>query len=171
MRKLLLVMLVPVMVLGVMGCGDTIDPGVQTDAKIQGAWVNEAADYKVFVSAAQMSVKYMQDVVTPYRTEFSYQFADPRYISEDTEDDAADWAGEDGFDYSYTPKEGDIAALITLFRYVDNVEIATIAIVWAAGSSSADGELHVIDVTYAEDEYYYSNAMPKVGKYTSATAK
>ena len=69
MRKLLLVMLVPVLVLGVMGCGG-IDADVQTDYQIQGAWQFE--DYVLYINAGTLVVKFVNEVSTPYRTEFSY---------------------------------------------------------------------------------------------------
>jgi hypothetical protein len=158
MRKLLLVMLVPVLVLGVMGCGNKIDAGVQTDEKVQGAWTGsgDASGYVLFISAAQITVKFADKVSTPYRTEFGYQAGTPRFLGEAGAGDA--WLGEDP---AVTPAEGDIAANITLFKYEDNTEIATIKVVLVGGA------LTILDVNNADDLYYKADAFPVEGTYSA----
>jgi hypothetical protein len=133
MRKLLLVMLVPVLVLGVMGCGNKIDADVQTDYLVQGSWVLD--DYTLVINAATMVVKYVTDVSTPYRTEWSY-------ISDPT-DRTANPEGE-----------------MTLFDYHSNGEIATIHVLVVPGET-----LTVSDIVWNVEEYYYSNAFPIEGEY------
>jgi hypothetical protein len=147
MRKLLLVMLVPLLVLGVMGCGK-IDPDVQTDYTIQGSWAGAAEDdggdpadtanYMLIINAATMVVKYYQDVSTPYRTEYSPSNTADRA-------DVKKAAGE-----------------LTLFDYQTNDEIATITL-----ALSDEGKTLKISATsWNVEEYYYSKAFPKEGTYT-----
>jgi hypothetical protein len=44
MKKLLLVMLVPVMVLGIMGCGSSLETGGELPYILHGTWINTDAD-------------------------------------------------------------------------------------------------------------------------------
>jgi hypothetical protein len=140
MRKLLLVMLIPILVLGVMGGGKKIDPDVQTDYTIQGAWagteVDKNDDYIIIINAATLVVKYVTDVSTPYRTEFSA-----------TTDQTV----------RTTQQAGDL----TLFDYQTNDEIATIHV-----ALSSEGQVLTISATeWNIEEYYYSKAFPKEGTY------
>jgi hypothetical protein len=141
MRKLLLVMLAPILVLGVMGCGK-IDPDVQTDYTIQGSWAGatddpELAPYILVINAATMVVKYYTDVSTPYRTEYS-----------PSNTDRADVKNAEG--------------TLTLFDYQTNDEIASIDL-----ALSAEGKiLTIANTSWNIEEYYYSKAFPKEGKYT-----
>jgi hypothetical protein len=159
------------MVLGVMGCGDTIDAAVQTDEKIQGAWT--LGDYTLYISSGMMSVKYYKDVVTPYRTEFAYTGAAA------TNRTAAEAAGS-------------ITGTFTFFDYKTNDEIASCEVTWTAAVDAApaveadpdavppvvakdavEAALATIELktfTYEVEEYYYLNAFPKVGKYTALLA-
>jgi hypothetical protein len=143
MRKLLFVLLLPILVLGVMGCGK-IDPDVQTDYTIQGSWAGntddaELAPYILVINAATMVVKYYTDVSTPYRTEYS-----------PSNTDRADVKNAEG--------------TLTLFDYQTNEEIASINL-----KLSDEGKtLTIVDgeTSWNIEEYYYSKAFPKEGKYT-----
>jgi hypothetical protein len=153
MRKLLLVMLVPILVLGVMGCGNKIDADTQTDYPIQGAWIMD--DYTVYINAATMVVKYYTDVSTPYRTE---------------------WSREGDF------KAGEvIEGELTVFGYKDNVELATLPITYTPGTAGTPADpddpeseatastaatLLIGDYDFEVEEFYYANAFPKPGLYT-----
>jgi hypothetical protein len=137
MRKLLLVMLVPFLVLGVMGCSG-IDADVQTDYRVQGAWVAEAEGYTLIINAGTMVVKYQDDVSTPYRTEWSPGAYDPS-------------------DVALALIDGEM----TLFDYKTNDEIATIIISCVPGDSLTIDP----DVDWNVEEYYYSNAFPKSTTY------
>jgi hypothetical protein len=142
MRKLLLVMLVPILVLGIMGC-NKIDPDVQTDYIVQGAWVAEDEGYTLIINAGTLVVKYKEDVSTPYRTE---------------------WSRDGEFDAE------KVTGSLTLFDYKTNTEIATIDIDCTAGETlTVDYPTGYM----ANEEYYYSNAFPKdtTYKFAGATGK
>jgi hypothetical protein len=164
MRKLLLVMLVPVLVLGVMGCGSKIDESIQTDAYIQGAWLGsgDASGFTLVFNAGQMTVT-TDKTVTPYRTEFSYISADPRFISADVGEDA--WAGE--ADVTFTSSTDQIVASVVLFKYEDNTELMTVYLFADVTNKTASGcTMTVAKVVYAEDYYYFKDAIPEEGTYT-----
>jgi len=87
MKKLLLVMLVPVLVLGIIGCAQGVTE-TEVDAYIQGMWgslstpapvaefpaIGGAADaMTLYVSANQVTVKNAVGVSNPFRVEFAYQ--------------------------------------------------------------------------------------------------
>jgi hypothetical protein len=57
MKKLLLVMLVPVMVLGMMGCGGGLETGTEIPEWLQGRWTNSGTDSgAIVVTANEISV-------------------------------------------------------------------------------------------------------------------
>jgi hypothetical protein len=163
MRKLLLVMLVPFLVLGVMGCGSKIDATIQTDAYIQGAWEGSgtASGYTLVFNAGQVTV-ITDKTVTPYRTEFTYIAADPRFISEDL--GADDWKGEADVTFSSTTDQ--IVASIVLYTYEDNTELLT-AYLYADVTTHTTGDtMTVAKVVFSEDYYYFKDAIPEEGDYT-----
>ncbi|MCL2271990.1 MAG: hypothetical protein FWC19_04180, partial [Treponema sp.] len=84
MKKLLLVMLVPVLVLGIIGCAQGVTE-TEVDAYIQGAWGSKQTaiapmpaiganddDITLYVSANQMTVKNIVGVSNPFRIEYTY---------------------------------------------------------------------------------------------------
>jgi hypothetical protein len=150
MRKLLLIILVPIFALAMMGCGDQVDAAVQTDEKIQGGWFFEDGDYTLYINAAAMSVKYMKDIVIPYRTEFGYTnlaAGSNRYSNAD---------------------ETEIKGTMTLFNYKENFEIATLELILTIDKEdSKNNILEIVTITYENEEYYYADAMPKIGEYTN----
>jgi hypothetical protein len=124
MKKLLFVMLVPVFILGVAGCGK-IDPDVQTDHLIQGQWFHDKEDYSLTITPDTLVVK-TGTVSKPYRTEFSY-------VGERKSTD--------------TKVTGDI----TLYDYKDKTEVATIRV--AYDGSGPTLKISDTDLT-AEEFYY-----------------
>jgi hypothetical protein len=154
MKKLLLIILVPFLVLG---CNN-IDADVQTDEKIQGAWLFEEGDYTLYINAAQLVVKYMTDVSTPYRTEFSYsaEGAGGRYYG-----GTSPWQGIE----IYTGEVETILGEMTLFSYKDDVEIATIYLGLTIEEQYKNNILTIYDIDFSEEEFYYSDAIPKIGDY------
>jgi hypothetical protein len=144
MRKLFLLILAPVLVFGVMGC-NKIDPDVQTDYLMQGGWVFEDGDYILIINAASMVVQYIADVSTPYRTEFSYE--GERYSNAD---------------------ETEIKGEMTLFGYKDNAEIANLNLILTIDKEDPkNNTLEIVTIAPTIEEYYYSDALPKEGTYTS----
>jgi len=89
MKKLLLVMLVPVLVLGVMSCVEGVTD-TEVDAYIQNAWASAASptnlpliglndgDVKLIISANQMTVKTSTFTSKPFRITFDYFNADSK---------------------------------------------------------------------------------------------
>jgi hypothetical protein len=151
MKKLLLIILVSIFVLG---CRN-IDADVQTDEKIQGAWFYENGDYALYINAATMTVKYQVNVATPYRTEFSYVTAGRFYALTDNSVNNV-WLNG-----AYPPYPGDIAANMTLLDYKDNVEVAAISVILHV----EENILEIINIELIAEEYYYANAFPKIGFY------
>jgi len=207
-------MLVPLLVLGVMGCGGDFVVGTETDAFFQGSWIaigdftgaaanlsilpaNEADEYIVAISAGMLSVRY-GDLIIPFRTEFTYA-TDGREIDISgietlgaaDGDEAGDIVAQIDFDpldtFADPDDDIDIEVLInqiiiadvtrafagyfTLFRYEDNLELATITVMAALdpnlnAAGAPDGKLAVFNVVPAEDVWYIEQyPIPKVGLY------
>jgi len=119
MKKLLLVMLVPVLVLGVMSCVEGVTD-TEVDAYIQNAWSSSATpavlpaigtadgDIKLIISANQMTVKTGTYTSKPFRIQFAYLNTDSkaRWVSS-AGASAAEWAMTDD------PSADTIAALLS----------------------------------------------------------
>jgi len=114
MKKLLLVLLIPVLVLGlVIGCGN-LETGSEVDAFVQGTFYsNNAAagiipgigdpvdgkDGEILLtfSANQLTVKILDFISRPYRVEFNYLTGKSRYPAMPSSIGASDYTDEDDF--------------------------------------------------------------------------
>jgi len=156
-------------------------------------------EYIIAISAGQLTVRY-GDLIIPFRTEFDYatsgRFIDLSGIADlgdlDDEDAALiiDQLGFDPLD-TFVDLDGDladepeeilqqifqaghtraVAGYLTLFRYEDNLELATITIIVSLDpdrhDGNKDGKLAVFHVEPAEDVWYIEQyPIPKVGVYT-----
>jgi hypothetical protein len=141
MKKLLFVLLAPVLILGVMGCGETIDPAIQTDYLMQGSWKHAEKPYILVITPDTITVKYIE-VSEPYRTEFSY---------------AADRTAT------------KVSADITMFAYKDKSEIAIFRADVDATDPEAV-TLKISQIEWSVDEFYYNLPFPPEGTYESLAA-
>jgi len=213
MKKLLLVMLVPLLVLGVMGCGGDFVAGNETDAYLQGNWagvenvagstgalvffVNSLEDYGLAISAGQLTVIY-QDLVFPFRTEFTY-FDGNRALdleevigTSDSAEEILGILGDDFFDAILVAAAGDdfeddfsddwqlltnsgqnrvMAGTLRLFRYEDNLELVDINVILAFNSMNLSNRTLIItDIIEIEEAWYIKSLpIPPVGAYELAS--
>ena len=192
MKKLLFVLLVPVLVLGVMGCGKNYVNDTETDAWMQGSWTgNEAAvgglpaatsAMSLAISAGQLTVKYGDFYVMPYRTEFNY-YTDDRVLST-----AADISallttldlGNSGATPLVTVNTGTVATTLmavgnrekgvmvgelTLFRYSDNVELFRYNVAAANGAGVGSNLFVILNREDIEEPWYLHTEIPVLGWY------
>jgi hypothetical protein len=72
LKKLLMVMLVPMLVLGLMGCGDDYETGMETVAAVQGSWYDQgSSDVWFILAAGQATVFDLDRGNLAFRTEFN----------------------------------------------------------------------------------------------------
>jgi len=193
MKKLLLVMLVPVLVLGVIGCGDTWVDDTETDAFVQGNWAGVDNDdvgilnplnYEIAISAGQLTIMYA-DLVIPVRTEFAYLTGNRFLMASNAfVTDAAGVRGAttDGFfenagarsDFAFEDITATkvLAGYITLFRFEDNLEIGDLNVIVALDETDmANNEFHITKFAEAEEAWYIRSVpIPPVGAYLVPTA-
>jgi len=105
MKKLLLVMLVPVLVLGVMGCGKVFDNGDPIPNELIGSWSAPGSDITVYLAGNHVSVQSVVNgtvATVSYRAGFSW-IGDAQELLKSGQSGSKDSDGNvaDGFEISF----------------------------------------------------------------------
>jgi hypothetical protein len=117
MKKLLLVMLVPVMVLGIMGCGKSLETGGELPYILHGTWVADP-DQPYFVFAANQMTIFVPfaDGVSQADLVYTDGFLQLAFQAEFGGLQSADFATGDDDDRTFT---------VTITRILDGIEWGT----------------------------------------------
>jgi hypothetical protein len=160
MKKLLLVMLVPILVLGMIGCGKSKETGDEIPYALHGTWVTGTANAPYFVFSANEMIISVQTVL-PAPTNFGwFQLAF----------NAVYTGPKNDFDKKLE-EDGKVEFSVKITRILDGVEWGTYKFVYTGATDTItlqdEGDIKIADSVLPY--YEYNHLLDPDANYNRAT--